>query len=283
MPDPIDIAEIRIGSGCPLALIAGPCVLEDEEETLALARSLRDLAQAADLPFLFKASFDKANRTRGDSYRGPGLHKGLAWLARVREELGVAVTTDVHLPEQAAPVAEVAALLQVPAFLCRQTDLIQACGATGRPVNLKKGQFVAPSDMRWAAEKALAAGAAGVLITDRGTSFGYHDLVADLRAIPTLQDLGYPAVFDATHSVQAPGGEQGRTSGHRRFAGPLARAAVAAGADAVFMEVHPDPTRALSDAATQLPLAEVPALLRDLAAIARLVRSVAATHHQEGQ
>ncbi len=244
-------------------LIAGPCVIEDPDETLWIAERLAHIAAARGLGLVFKASFDKANRTRGDSYRGPGLGPGLAVLDRIRDRTGLPITTDVHHPEQAAAVAEVAALLQVPAFLCRQTDLVHACGATGRPVNIKKGQFVAPQDLGHAVDKCRRAGAPGVILTERGTTFGYHDLVVDMRALPRLAAHGVPVCFDATHSVQRPSARAGVSGGDRGLAPTLAAAAVAAGADAVFVEVHPDPTRARSDAATQLPLDLLPPLLDD--------------------
>ncbi|MBW1881036.1 MAG: 3-deoxy-8-phosphooctulonate synthase [Deltaproteobacteria bacterium] len=268
----VDVGGIRIGANEPLALIAGPCVLEDEHEMLSLAISLAETCAHSGIPMVFKASFDKANRTSLTSYRGPGLEEGLRILAAIRRAANIPLTTDVHLPDQAARVAEIVDLLQVPAFLCRQTDLLVACGATGRPVNLKKGQFVAPSDMRHAIDKVAAHGDGGVLVTERGTTFGYHDLVADMRSIGTLRALGVPVVFDATHAVQRPGGAGDRSGGQREHVPALARAAVAAGADAVFLEVHPEPARALSDAATQLPLAEFPALVRQLTAIGAVVR-----------
>jgi 2-dehydro-3-deoxyphosphooctonate aldolase (KDO 8-P synthase) len=261
-----------MGAGEPLALIAGPCVIENEAQVLGLATSLAELCANLDLPVVFKTSFDKANRTSLASYRGPGLEEGLRILAAARRAAGIPLTTDVHLPEQAPRVAEVVDLLQVPAFLCRQTDLLVACGATGRPVNLKKGQFMAPGDMRHAIDKVTAHGDGGVMVTERGTLFGYNDLVADMRSIGALRALGVPVVFDATHAVQRPGGAGDHSGGKREHAPALARAAVAAGADVVFLEVHPDPERALSDAATQLPLSELPALLRDLTAIAAAVR-----------
>ncbi len=270
--EPVRVADIAIGPGRPLVLVAGPCVLEGRDMALAIAESLARTCAALGLPLIFKGSFDKANRTSADSFRGPGLDAGLGWLAEIRALTGLPVTTDVHEPAQASAVAEAVDLLQVPAFLCRQTDLLEACGRTGRPVNIKKGPFLAPRDLAHAAAKVRGAGGAGVLATERGTTFGYHDLVADLRAIPWLHDVGLPVVFDATHAVQRPGGGDGRSGGERRLAPTLARAAVAAGADAIFLEVHPDPARALSDAATQLPLDGLPALLADLVALAAVVR-----------
>ncbi|MBN2799184.1 MAG: 3-deoxy-8-phosphooctulonate synthase [Deltaproteobacteria bacterium] len=256
------VAHLSIGEGQPLALIAGPCVLEDLDETLFLAEALARLA--GDTPLIFKASFDKANRTSRSSYRGPGLDLGLEWLARVKAETGLPLTTDIHLPEQAAVTAEVVDLLQIPAFLARQTDLLVAAGATGLPVNLKKGQFLAPSDMGHAREKALSAGASGVMLTERGASFGYGDLVVDLRSIPRMAALGSPVCFDATHSTQRPGALGDRSGGDASLAPRLAMAAVVMGAHAVFAEVHPDPARARSDAATQLALGDFAAFLRGL-------------------
>jgi len=268
----VEIGGVRVGAGEPLVLIAGPCVIEGEAQVQQIATALAEMCAGLRLPVVFKASFDKANRTSLASYRGPGLEEGLRILAAARRAAGIPVTTDVHHPEQAARVAEVVDLLQVPAFLCRQTDLLVACGATGRPVNLKKGQFVAPGDMRHAIAKVATQGSGGVLVTERGTTFGYHDLVADMRSIGTLRALGVPVVFDATHAVQRPGGAGDRSGGQREHVPALARAAVAAGADAVFLEVHPDPPNALSDAATQLPLDTLPDLLRQLTAIAAVVR-----------
>jgi len=257
------VQDLVIGQpGSEFTLIAGPCVIEDRELALDVARELIALGQ----PLIFKASFDKANRSSASSFRGPGLASGLETLARVRE-LGVPVTTDVHLPEQAAPVAEVADLLQVPAFLCRQSDLLEACARTGTPVNVKKGQFLAPWDMAQVVEKLRAYGAQGVMVTERGTSFGYNRLVSDFRALPQLRALGVPVCFDCTHSVQEPGGLGATSGGQGRFAPVLARAAVAVGVDALFMEVHPDPSAALSDGPNMIPLANVPALLKRLRAL----------------
>ena len=263
---------LRVGPGAPLTIIAGPCVIEEPERVLHIARGLARVAAEAGVQLVFKASFDKANRTSLDSYRGPGLESGLAVLARVRDEVGLPITTDVHLPHQAAPVARVVDLLQVPAFLCRQTDLLVACGETGRPVNTKKGQFLAPEDMAHVVTKLRRSGSSGVMLTERGASFGYHQLVVDMTSLPALRALGVPACFDATHSVQRPGGLGARSGGDRTLVPYLARAAVAAGLDAVFMEVHDDPDRALSDGPNMVPLHEVGALLAELAAIDRLVR-----------
>ncbi len=242
-------------------LLAGPCVIESEAHTLTLARAIKAIADRAGLPFVFKASFDKANRTSIHSYRGPGLAEGLRILALVRDELGCPVMTDFHEPAQAAPVANVCAVLQVPAFLCRQTDMIVAAARTGAVVNIKKGQFVAPEDMAHSLEKATESGAAGrVWLTERGSSFGYHNLVMDPRSLVIMRGLGAPVVFDATHSVQIPSAG-GKSGGRREFIEPLVRAAAAVGIDGLFLEVHDNPDAALSDAASQLPIERLPALL----------------------
>ena len=246
-------------------MIAGPCVIEDEALCLEIARTLRRTCRALGIPFVFKASFDKANRTSAAAFRGPGIEGGLAILSRVRERVGVPVLTDVHTEEQAVAAAGVVDILQIPAFLCRQTDLIRAAVGTGCIVNVKKGQFLAPDDMVQVVAKARAAGGRRLLLTERGTTFGYHNLVVDMRSIPILRRTGCPVIFDATHSVQLPGGGGDRSSGQREYAPVLARAAVAAGADGVFLETHPDPDRSPSDGPNMIPLAEVPALLRELA------------------
>jgi 2-dehydro-3-deoxyphosphooctonate aldolase (KDO 8-P synthase) len=245
------VGRAEVGPGHPLLLIAGPCVIEGEAQTLAAARKVADVAQRQGLPAVFKCSFDKANRTSGKSFRGPGLEQGLRVLARVKQETGLPVLTDVHEASQCAPVAEVVDVLQIPAFLCRQTDLLLAAGATGRAVNVKKGQFLAPSDMKNVVAKLLEAGCRDVLLTERGTTFGYHDLVVDFRGLVAMRKLA-PVCFDATHSVQQPGGQGDRTGGDRLLAPPLARAAAAVGIDALFCEVHEDPDRALSDGPNSL-------------------------------
>jgi 2-dehydro-3-deoxyphosphooctonate aldolase (KDO 8-P synthase) len=260
------IGPNELGPGRPLLLIAGPCVIESAEHTLRLAASLADVAARVGLPFVFKASFDKANRTSVHSYRGPGLDAGLAILGRVRDTLGVPVLSDVHEPAQAAPAGAVLDCLQVPAFLCRQTDLLLACGRTGKCVNVKKGQFLAPEKMRLAAEKVRETGNGNVLLTDRGTTFGYERLVSDMTGLQVMRAFA-PVCFDATHSVQYPGAAGSVTGGQREFIPLLARAAVAAGVDALFMEVHDDPPRALSDAATVWPLADLERLLVSLVRI----------------
>lgn len=248
-------------------ILAGPCALEDFDVAMETAHAVREAAEAAGLFAVFKSSWDKANRTSITSFRGPGLVRGMEWLARIREESGLPVVTDIHLPEQAAPVAEVADIIQIPAFLCRQTDLLVAAAATGRVVNVKKGQFVAPWDMKPAVEKLRAAGNERILLTERGASFGYNNLVVDFRSIPTMQGYGVPVVFDATHSVQLPGGLGGSSGGERRHVPVLARAAVAAGADGVFLECHPDPDKALCDGPNSWPLDRLPALLKELSAL----------------
>ncbi|MEM6792509.1 MAG: 3-deoxy-8-phosphooctulonate synthase [Acidobacteriota bacterium] len=260
---PMELADGVTLGGERLPVIAGPCVIESPEHVLEVAEIVASLAEATGLEVIFKASFDKANRSSRDSFRGIGMEAGLEALGAVRSTTGLPVLTDVHSPQQCAPVAEVVDVLQIPAFLCRQTDLIVAAAETGRAVNVKKGQFVAPDDMPRAVEKARHAGSERVCVTERGYSFGYNNLVVDMRSFAILQREGVPVIFDATHSLQLPGGGA-VTGGARRFAEPLARAAVAAGADGLFMEVHPDPENALSDATTQLPPDRALALLRSL-------------------
>jgi 2-dehydro-3-deoxyphosphooctonate aldolase (KDO 8-P synthase) len=244
---PVRAGGVEIGPGRPLALIAGPCVIEGRAFTIDLASELRDLAGRLDAPLIFKASYDKANRTAGGSFRGPGLQNGLEILARVKERTGLPVMTDVHSVEEVGLAAAVADILQIPAFLCRQTDLVYAAAASGRVVNIKKGQFLAPEDVRYIIEKARASGNSRVLVTERGTTFGYHRLVVDFQSLPVMRALGVPVLFDATHSVQLPGGARGRSGGNRAMVPYLARAAAAVGCDAVFFEVHPDPGQARSD------------------------------------
>lgn len=245
-------------------IIAGPCALESRELALETARALADIAQRLDLPLIFKSSFDKANRTSITSFRGPGMDEGLSWLDDVRHDTGLPVITDIHLPEQAESVAEVADVLQIPAFLCRQTDLLAAAATTGRIVNVKKGQFLAPWDMKNALGKLRECGNDMIWLTERGASFGYNNLVVDFRSIPIMGDFGVPVVFDATHSVQLPGGQGGSSGGQRQYVPVLARAAVAVGASAVFLEVHPDPDKARCDGPNSLRLDSVEALLADL-------------------
>jgi len=247
-----------------LFLIAGPCVIESEKLCLQVAGTLRRICARLGVIYVFKASFDKANRTSARSFRGPGLEAGFQTLAKVRSEIGVPVLTDVHTEAQVALAADVVDVLQIPAFLCRQTDLIEAAVVTGRIVNLKKGQFLSPAEMGQVVKKAREFGGRHLLVTERGTTFGYHNLVADMRSIPLLRRFGFPVVFDATHSVQLPGGGGDKSGGQREFAPVLARCAVAAGANGLFIETHPQPDRALSDGPNMIPLAEMPRLLADL-------------------
>ena len=257
----VDISGVRIGGEEPLALIAGPCVIEDEAETIGLARDLAAICADLEMPLVFKSSFDKANRSSIDSFRGPGIDKGLEILARVRSEAGCPVLSDIHEPAQAEPAAQVLDALQIPAFLCRQTDLLVAAARCGKPINVKKGPFLAPWDMKNVVGKIETLGNRRILLTERGTCFGYNNLVSDLRSLPLLRRLGYPVVFDVTHSVQLPGGRGGSSGGERDMAPGLARAAVAAGVDALFIEVHREPEKALSDPATMLKLDDLPGLL----------------------
>ncbi len=268
---PIQFAGLTIGRPAPLLLIAGPCVIESEAHAVGLALAIRDIARRAGVQYVFKASFDKANRTSGRSFRGPGLDEGLRVLEEVRRTAGVPVLTDIHEPGQAAPAAEVADVLQIPAFLVRQTDLVVAAAATGRVVNLKKGQFLAPGDMRHAIEKVTAAGNPNVIVTERGTTFGYNNLVVDMRAFPIMTRFGHPVVYDVTHSLQLPGAGDGVTAGQAEFIEPMASAGVAAGVDGVFMEVHEDPARALSDAQNALRLDLLEPLLHRLVRIHAVV------------
>jgi 2-dehydro-3-deoxyphosphooctonate aldolase (KDO 8-P synthase) len=270
--NPVTIGRVTIGGGAPLALIAGPCVIESEAHARSLAAAIRDIADHAGVPFIFKASYDKANRTSLTSYRGPGLVEGLAILGRVKVATGVPILTDIHETSQAVPAAEVADVLQIPAFLCRQTDLLIAAARTGRAINIKKGQFLGPRDMRHPIAKVTASGNSRVLVTERGTSFGYNNLVVDVRAFPMMRELGCPVVFDVTHSLQLPGAGDGVTAGLAEFIVPLASAGVAAGVDAVFLEVHEDPPHARSDAQNALRLDLLPSLLERLKAIDAAVR-----------
>ncbi len=268
----VSIGRIRIEPGGGLFVIAGPCVIESRDLCLDVADRLVEVAAATGVPMLFKASFDKANRSSAGSFRGPGLVEGLKVLADVKDRSGLPVVTDVHLPEQASEVAKVVDCLQVPAFLCRQTDLLVACGETGRPVNIKKGQFVSPEEMSNAVDKVRATGNNQVFLTERGTFFGYQRLVNDMTAIPAMRALGCPVVFDATHSTQRPGGLGHASGGQRDLAPILARAAVAAGADGLFIETHPDPDQARCDAACMMPLDWLPDVIRTCKAIYDLVK-----------
>ncbi len=267
----VEIGDFQVGEGCPPLLIAGPCVLEDLEIALKIGRFMLEAALRHGFSYIFKASFDKANRTSVNSFRGPGLKRGLEILASVKKELGCPVISDIHEPSQAEEAAQVLDCIQIPAFLCRQTDLLVEAGRTGKAVNIKKGQFLAPWDMVHVVKKVLSTGNDRLLLTERGASFGYNNLVVDMRSIPVMRDLGFPVVFDATHSVQLPGAGEGCSSGQRQFIPPLARAAVAAGADGVFMEVYPDPENARCDGPNSLPLHQVDGLLEQLAGISRIV------------
>jgi len=267
----VAIGSAVIGEGRPLMVVAGPCVAESRDLCIRVAEETKRACDDVGLPFVFKASYDKANRTSIRSPRGPGIEEGLRILEEVRRAVGVPLLSDVHLPSECAPAAEVLDALQIPAFLSRQTDLIVAAARTGKPLNVKKAQFMAPEDMAHVREKARAAGNDAVILTERGTAFGYHRLVNDMRAIPRMQRLGCPVLFDATHSVQEPGGAGDRSGGEREMAVPLALAAVAAGADGLFLEVHPEPEKGLSDAATMLPIAALPPLLRKAALIRDIV------------
>ena len=269
----IRIADgVFAGGGAPLLLIAGPDSIESEAHALKMAAALRDLAAERGMPLVYKSSFDKANRTSAASFRGVGLEEGLRILARVKKETGLPVTTDFHTPEQAARLAPVVDLLQVPAMLSRQTDMLQAAARTGRAVNVKKGQFLAPWDAEHVVLKVRGAGCENILLTERGVTFGYNALVVDFRSLPRLRALGVPVCFDATHSVQLPGGQGHASGGARQFIAPLARAAVAVGVDALFFEVHDDPDRALCDGPSQMPLAAFPAILDGLLALDRAAR-----------
>jgi len=273
----VRVGNVRIGGGQPLVLMGGPCAIENEKHALMTAERLAAIASERGVPFVYKSSYDKANRSSVRSYRGPGLSEGLRILKRVRESVGVPVLSDIHQVSEAAPAAEVLDVLQIPAFLCRQTDLVVAAARTGKPINVKKGQFMAPGDMRNVIDKIRSAGNEDVLLTERGTSFGYHNLVVDMRGLADMQALGVPVVFDATHAVQLPGGQGDRSGGERRYVPALARAAVAFGVDAVFMEMHEDPDRTLpdgqplSDGPNMLRIDDLPRLLEALIAIGQTV------------
>jgi 2-dehydro-3-deoxyphosphooctonate aldolase (KDO 8-P synthase) len=266
--------SLIIGEGNPLTLIAGPCVIESEDFTLKMAESIAKVCDRLQIPLIFKSSFDKANRTSVDSFRGQSLEDGLRILQRVKDEVGVPVLTDIHESAQAAIVAEVADVLQIPAFLCRQTDLLLAAAATGRAINVKKGQFLAPWDMKNVVKKLEAGGAKNILLTERGTSFGYNTLVVDFRALPQMREFGYPVVFDATHSVQMPGGQGDKSGGQRQFVPYLARAAAAVGIDALFMEVHENPDAAPSDGPNMVPFAQLEGILRQVINIRQSLEAV---------
>ncbi|HWG58512.1 MAG TPA: 3-deoxy-8-phosphooctulonate synthase [Candidatus Acidoferrales bacterium] len=265
-----EAGNVRMGGGAPLFVIAGPCVIESESHALRMAERLSEIAARRGVPYIFKASYDKANRSSAASYRGPGLREGLRILAAVKKRVGVPVLSDVHEVSQVDAAADVCDVLQIPAFLCRQTDLLFAAAKTGKVVNIKKGQFLSPWDIGNAAEKVAGAGNRKIILTERGSSFGYQNLVVDMRSFPVMRKLGYPVVFDVTHSVQLPGGQGNSSGGQPEFIEPLARAGVAAGVDGVFLEVHDNPAAALSDGANALPLAQFEALIEKLARLAAL-------------
>lgn len=269
--NPVQIGHYRCGPGEPLLLIAGPCVLESPALALEIAQTLQEELASQDVQLVFKASFDKANRTRLDAYRGPGLEEGLQILDQVRQQTGLPVTTDIHEPSQATIAAEVCDLLQIPAFLARQTDLLAAAAQTGKAVNVKKGQFLAPHDMKHVIEKLASSGCPDVMVCERGTFFGYGRLVNDMQALPQLRQLGVPVVFDATHSVQEPGSLDGATGGNHLMVEPLARAAIAIGIDGLFLETHPQPETSPSDGANMVPLGQLPALIKRLLKIRKTV------------
>jgi 2-dehydro-3-deoxyphosphooctonate aldolase (KDO 8-P synthase) len=271
---PVSVGSISIGDGHPLVLIGGPCAIESEPFMLDVATRLRDIAAKAGVPFIFKSSYDKANRLSIRSYRGPGLSEGLEILQKIKDVVGVPVLSDVHAVEEVEPAAAVLDVLQIPAFLCRQTDLVVAAARTGKPVNVKKGQFLAPWDTKNIVEKVRSVGNDQVLLTERGASFGYNYLVSDMRSLVVMRSFDVPVVFDATHSVQLPGGAGTASGGQREFVPHLARAAVATGCDALFMEIHPDPDHAPSDGPNMLRLDDLPALLAQVTQIDRIVRGV---------
>jgi 2-dehydro-3-deoxyphosphooctonate aldolase (KDO 8-P synthase) len=259
--------SLAIGDNCPLTLLAGPCVIESEDFTLKMAESIRKICDRLNVPFVFKSSFDKANRTSLNSFRGYSIEAGLEILQKVKDEIDVPIVTDIHLPEQAAIAAEVVDILQIPAFLCRQTDLLLAAAATGKAINVKKGQFLAPWDMKNVVAKLEASGNKSIMLTERGTSFGYNTLVVDFRSLPQMRALGYPVIFDATHSVQMPGGQGNKSGGQREYVPYLARAAAAIGIDALFMEIHENPEQALSDGPNMIPLAQLESVLQQILSI----------------
>src|SRR5216684_3255560 len=268
----ISLGSLRLGGGNPLFLIAGPCVIESEVHARAMAEKIAKIASDADMPYIFKASYDKANRSSLKGFRGPGLKEGLRILGKIKSELKVPILTDIHDASQAEPAAEVCDVLQIPAFLARQTDLLIAAGKTGRIINIKKGQFLSPWDMGNVAEKVASTGNTKILLTERGASFGYQNLVVDMRSFPIMQRTGYPVVFDVTHSVQLPGGQGHASGGQPEFIEPLARAGVAAGVDGIFLETHDNPAAAISDGANALPLSQLAGLLARLKELSSLVR-----------
>ena len=268
----VRIGEIRIGKGNPLVLIAGPCVIENEEITFTTAQKLKEVCDRLGISLIFKSSFDKANRTSGSSFRGPGIDQGLKILSEVKKRFSIPVISDIHAVDEVRPASEVLDALQIPAFLCRQTDLIISSSRTGKPVNVKKGQFLAPWDVKHIIEKFTSTGNQNLLLTERGTSFGYNNLIVDFRGFSVIRSFGYPMLFDVTHSLQLPGGEGRSSGGQREYAPSLARAAVATGVDGLFIEVHPDPMKALSDASTMIPLNEIEGLLQQTKTLHDTVR-----------
>jgi 2-dehydro-3-deoxyphosphooctonate aldolase (KDO 8-P synthase) len=272
MTKKVNIRNFSIGRGEPLAFIAGPCVIESRESCLKLADKLKNIFQARKIPFIFKASYDKANRTSVNSYRGPGIKEGIKILADIKRQLDLPILSDVHCKEDISVVSETLDIIQIPAFLCRQTDLILAAAKTGKPINVKKGQFLAPWDMKSVIEKIRSIGNEQILLTERGTTFGYNNLVSDMRSLVIMRGLGYPVIYDATHSVQLPGGQGNVSGGERNMVVPLARAAVATGCDGLFIEVHETPEKALSDAATMLSVKDLPFLIEQVLEIHRIVQ-----------
>lgn len=268
----VNIGSITVGGQHPIVLIAGPCVIEGAERTLKIGRAIKDITDRLGIPYIFKASFDKANRSAYSSFRGPGITEGLKILSHIKRELGVPVVSDIHCITQVEPAAEVLDILQIPAFLCRQTDLVYQAASTGKVINVKKGQFLAPNDMKNVIAKIREAGNENILLTERGSSFGYNNLVTDMRSLPIMRSMGYPIVFDGTHSVQLPGGAGTTSSGQREFVPYLTRAAVASGIDALFMEVHDNPAEALSDGPNMLYIEQLESLLKDVQAIDHVVR-----------
>jgi 2-dehydro-3-deoxyphosphooctonate aldolase (KDO 8-P synthase) len=278
MTTAVKIGNVTVGGGAPLVLIAGPCVLEGVERSLKIGNEIRAIAGRLGIPYIFKASFDKANRSSFHAFRGPGLTEGLKMLADIKKTLGVPVLSDVHDVSQVGPASAVLDVLQIPAFLCRQTDLLHASAQSGLPVNVKKGQFLSPAEMKNVVTKLEESGCRSILLTERGSSFGYNNLVVDMRSLAILRSFGYPVVFDATHSVQLPGGGGDRSAGQREFVPVLAKAAAAVGIDALFLEVHDNPAEALSDGPNMVPLSELESLLTEVLAVDRAVRGIADAH-----
>ena len=272
MTKPIKLGNVTVGGGAPLVLIAGPCVIEGPERSLRIGRAVAEIAGRIGMPYIFKASFDKANRSSFSAFRGPGLTEGLRILADIKQELGVPVLSDIHEMGQVVPAAQVLDVLQIPAFLCRQTDLLHAAAQSGLPVNVKKGQFLSPTEMKNVVDKLEQSGCRSIMLTERGSSFGYNNLVVDMRSLSILRSYGYPVVFDATHSVQLPGGGGDRSAGQREFVPVLSRAAAAVGIDALFLEVHDDPAQALSDGPNMVPVGELEALLTQVLAVDQSIR-----------